>query len=71
MFTWKVQDKTSSNICIENLFDGYDCDWTAICMLPHLVTYNTHMQSFQYKIVNNVLFINKKTLYFWNKSSLL
>ena len=29
-------------------------------MLPRLVTYNTYMQSFQCKILNNVLFHNKK-----------
>ena len=29
-------------------------------MLPRLVTYNTNIQSFQYKILNNVLFLNKK-----------
>ena len=35
-------------------------DWTAIYMLPGLVTYNTSMQSLQYKILNNVLFLKKK-----------
>ena len=29
-------------------------------MLPRLVTYNTYMRPFQYKILNNVLFLNKK-----------
>ena len=29
-------------------------------MLPRLVTYNTYIQSFQYKILNNVLFLTKK-----------
>ena len=29
-------------------------------MLPRLVTYNTYMRSFQYKILKNVLFLNKK-----------
>ena len=29
-------------------------------MLPSLITYNTYMRSFQYKILNNVLFRNKK-----------
>ena len=29
-------------------------------MLPCLITYNTYIQSFQYKILNNVLFLNKK-----------
>ena len=29
-------------------------------MLPCLITYNTYMRSFQYKILNNVLILNKK-----------
>ena len=31
-------------------------------MLPRLVTYNTYMRSFQDKILNNFLFLNKKQL---------
>ena len=37
-------------------------------MLSCLVMCNTYMQSFQYKISNNVLFLNKKTSYFWNQA---
>ena len=29
-------------------------------MLPGIVTYSTYMRSFHYKILNNVLFLNKK-----------
>ena len=29
-------------------------------MLPRLVTHNTYMRSFQYKILNNILYLNKK-----------
>ena len=38
-------------------------------MLPHLITYNTYMRSFQYKILNNVLFLNKKLHTFGIKPS--
>ena len=54
----KVQNKPSSNICFENLFNDYHIEWTAIYMFTRLVTYNTYMRSFQYKILN-VLFSNK------------
>ena len=37
-----------------------DIDWAAIYMLPRLAIYNTCMRSFQYKPLNNVLFLNKK-----------
>ena len=29
-------------------------------MLPHLAKHNTYMRSFQYKLLNNVLFLSKK-----------
>ena len=67
----KVRSKHSCNIYFKNLVNGYNIDWTAIYMLPHLVTYNTYMRSFQYKILNNVLFLNKKLHSFGIKPSSL
>ena len=46
---------------------NYDIDWTAIYLLPRLATHNNYMRSFQYKTLNNILYLNKKILYFWNK----
>ena len=43
----KVQKKPSSNIFFEILFNHDDIDWTAIYMLPRLVTHNTYMSSSQ------------------------
>ena len=65
----KVQSKPSSTIYFENLLNDYNIDWTAIYMLPRLVKYNTYMRSFQYKILINVLFINKKLHIFGIKPS--
>ena len=56
----KVQDKPSSNIYFENLLNYDYIDWTAIYMLLRLVTHDTYMRSFQYKILNNILYLNKK-----------
>ena len=56
MLISKVQNKPSYNIYFENMFNDYNIDWTAIYILPRLVTYNTYVPSFQYKILNNVLF---------------
>ena len=64
ILTLKIQNKPSCNICFENLFD-----WTAIYMLPRLVTQNTYMRSFQYKILNKMLYFNKKFHIFRIKSS--
>ena len=38
-------------------------------MLPRLVTHNTCMRSFQYKILKNILYLNKKLHSFGIKSS--
>ena len=54
----KVQNKPSSNFYFENLFNGNDIEWAKMYMLPSLAKYNTCMQSFQYGLLNNVLFLN-------------
>ena len=65
----KVQSKSSSNIYFENLFNHDDIDWTANYVLQRLVTHNTYMRPFQYKILNNILCLNKKLHTFGIKSS--
>ena len=65
----KAANNPSSNIYLENLYNDCNIDWTAIYMLPRLVTYNTYLQSFQYKILNSVLFLNKKLHTFGIKPS--
>ena len=35
----KTQNMPSSNIYFENLYNDYTIDWTAIYMLPRLITY--------------------------------
>ena len=49
----KVQNNSSSNIYFEDFFNHNDIDWTAIYMLPWLVTHSTYVISLQYKILNN------------------
>ena len=65
----KFQNKPSSNFSFENRFNENDIDWATIYMLPRLATYNTYMWSFQYKLLNIVLFLNKKLHIFGIKSS--
>ena len=64
-----VQNKASYNVYFENVFNEYNIGWTAIYMLPRFVTYNIYLRSFQYKILKNVLFINKKLHNFLIKPS--
>ena len=54
-----IVNKPTSNIYFEN-FLKTQCDWSLICLLPRLATIDTTLHSFQYKILNNVLFLNKK-----------
>ena len=65
----RAQNKPSSNIYFQNLYNDYNIDWTTIYMLSPLIIYNTSMTSFQYKISNNVLFVNKKLHTFGIKPS--
>ena len=67
----KVQNKPSSNFYFENVFDDNDINWAKIYLLPCLVAYNTYMRYFQYKLLNRVLFLNKKLHTFGTKSSSL
>ena len=44
--------------------------WTGnIYLLPHLVTLDSYSGSLKYKILNNVLYLNKKLFMFWKLSS--
>ena len=65
----RPQNKLSSNIYFENLYNDYNIDRAATYTLPRLITNNTYMRSFQYKILNNVLFLNKKLHTFGIKPS--
>ena len=65
---FKVQNKPFSNFYFKNLFNANDIDWATINMLPHLAIY-VPTASFQKKLWNNVVFLNKKLLIFRIKSS--
>ena len=67
----KVKNKPSSNIYFENFFNYNYIDWTTIYVPPRLVMHNTYMRSFQYKILNNILYLNKKLHIFRKKLSFL
>ena len=48
----------------ERKFDGYNFNWKLIYKLPRIVTYDAKIRIFQYKLSNNVLYLNKKRFYF-------
>ena len=52
------------NLHFKNLCKDSDIDWKAIYKLPQKTAYNTYMRSFQYKILDNIIFLNKKLFIF-------
>ena len=55
----KVNMQTSRS-CFEKKFPLYNFQWKDIYTLPRKVTINAYIRSFQYKILNNILYLNKK-----------
>ena len=66
----KVQNKSFSNICFV-MFNYDDLDWTAVYILSRLVTHYTYITSFQCKILNNILYLDKNLHNFGINSSAL
>ena len=46
------------------MFNANNLNWTKICILPCVTTYNIYLRSFQYKLLHNILFLNKKLYLF-------
>ena len=55
-----IVNKPTPNIYFEKLFENTTLDWNKIYLSPRLATIDTTLRSFQYQILNNVLFLNKK-----------
>ena len=54
-----IVNKPTANIYFEKLFGNTILDWDKIYLSPRLATIDTTLRSFQYKILNNVIFLNK------------
>ena len=50
----------TSRIYFEKKIPRYNFQWRDIYTLPRKVTINAYLRSFQYKILNNILYLNKK-----------
>ena len=53
--------KPTSQLYYERYFNKFDLkfDWKLIHFLPRMVTIDTKLRIFQYKILNHILFVNK------------
>ena len=54
-----TDSKPSSQMYYKNIFQNSNLDWKTIYMLPRIVTKDSRLQVFQYKLLNNVLYLNK------------
>ena len=48
----------------EKNFDDYNFNWKLIYRIPCIATLETKIRIFQYKLLNNVLYLNKKLFQF-------
>ena len=53
-------NRPTSQIYFEKKFDLKELEWRVIYTLLRKVTTNTYLRSFQYKVLNNVLYLNEK-----------
>ena len=51
------------------LFPSLQCDWKDIHLLPRKLTIDTKLRIFQYKLLNNILYLNKHLFMFRKKDS--
>ena len=52
--------KPTSQIYFEKHFNDCVLDWKYIYVLPRIVTSDPYTRYFQYKVLNNVLYLNEK-----------
>ena len=57
--TSKKYKKPTSQLYYEGYSNNFDFDWKLVYLLPRIVTVDTKLKFFQYKILSNILFVNK------------
>ena len=60
-----IENKPTCQIYFEKMFLRKSIKWDEIYLLTRNVTYNTYLRCYQYKILNNILYLNNK-LYTFN-----
>ena len=59
--------KPTSQSYFENVFVGHVFEWDKIYILPRIVTTDSRIRIFQYKILHNILYLNKNLFDEFNK----
>ena len=55
-----LKNKLTSQSYFENSFPNYTFDWKQIYLLPRIITINSYQRKFQYKILYDILYLNRK-----------
>ena len=55
-----ISSRTNKVTSVRYFETKFNLDWTKIFVLTCLTAYNTYLRFFQYKILHNILFLNKK-----------
>ena len=63
-----IVNKPTPNIYFEKLFENHSLNWSKIYSVTRLATIDSTFHSFQYKTLDNVLFLNKKLYTFGIKT---
>ena len=50
--------KPASQTYFENIFSNFKPDWKSIYLLPRRVTLDANLRMFQYKLLNDILYLN-------------
>ena len=61
--------KPNSQFYSENFFREQDLHWRQIYLIPSKLSLDCYVRSFQYKVLNNVPYMNKKPIVFGASSS--
>ena len=64
-------EKPILQLYYERYFNEFYFDWKSIYLSPRMVTVDTKLRAFQYKMLNNILFVNKMLFKFRKVESLL
>ena len=64
-----VNHQPTSQKYFDNLFSNVELPWEEIYLNARKVTANSHLHSFNYKIINNVLYMNEKLFQFGKTQS--
>ena len=65
LLTKPLIEKPTAQKSISELLGTSDINWKVVYQLPHRVTNETSFHVFQYKILNNILYLNNQFFQIW------